>query len=478
MTFRLPDIEKLLRRPTIEKPTEEFLLPPPQEIEADPGPVTAVPETPPPPPSIIDELYEEAALLQDLYDLVVETAEPVVVTLPEDERGELGETINTEEYLASLQDPTPRARRRRRHFEWGLLQGCGTSTSWPVLAASDMLDMRNQLLMLANSMGTAILVSTQSATGSPDWAGDAIDSHASVVARTFIEDSRSYRFRFADCVFTFKADLRGRLFESLLAPALNSGLRELRPKINKLLRHLRRLRHLLCHVQLLRALEFAQFRDVLAGYLKDLLLQKILASFTVVLGKLRRQLTEPLRDLFTEGADGIPPLLDRLGDRASDELASVVGATLCSLDRYYTDIAADLIRQSQQESRLRLAKLQSLGERNTVGRWIQHLDQAILLLDRAANSANLGEELALRLLGTTRDPMEPENSRLLKALDQSPAYRERGLIPFVFLGSGAPRTPPPDDLENPASGAALTPPPGGQFPPSGPAAGAQSPPAP
>src|SRR3712207_8749183 len=56
--------------------------------------------------------------------------------------------------------------------------------------------------------------------------------------------SRSYRFRFAECVFTLKTDLRGQLFENLLAPALNSGLRELRPKLTKLVKHLRRLRAL------------------------------------------------------------------------------------------------------------------------------------------------------------------------------------------------------------------------------------------
>src|SRR5581483_1213449 len=95
--------DALTRRREIEKPQEEFLLPPPRAIELDPAPAPdgAAPATL---PTLIEELYEEAGRVQELHDLVIQSAEPVEVTVPSDEPSLLGDRITTQQYLESLRD--------------------------------------------------------------------------------------------------------------------------------------------------------------------------------------------------------------------------------------------------------------------------------------------------------------------------------------------------------------------------------------
>src|SRR5581483_356834 len=79
VTFDLNNLDQLVRKPAIEKPAEDFLLPPPLAIEP-PEPVDRVQPTRelPAPPSHTDQLHEESARVEELIQLLTETAEPVI----------------------------------------------------------------------------------------------------------------------------------------------------------------------------------------------------------------------------------------------------------------------------------------------------------------------------------------------------------------------------------------------------------------
>lgn len=420
-----PNVEKLIRPIRVEKPQEEFLLPGSSaQIPVEPPePVTR--ETPfLPPESPVAALINEAGRVQELIDMLVETTPNIEVSIPEEDQALLGaRTVTTQEYVAAANDNSPDAVRRRHHFEWGLLQGCGATSSphWPILGLPDLHTLQGDLLNATSIVEGEVFRQTTLATKTPkDWQAAASGSHLQAVNQALVESSRSYRLKLAQATFTVKQDATSHLLEKLISPLLNAELTRLRPVILEVLTVLKALRNLFCHAQFIRAMEYRSVRDALLSALEAALLKQLLTSFLVLLGQAENALIRPVLHMFEHGL-GDGPLLAALGDRSSLEIAAVAGSTMLSLKRRYNDQAADLIRAVDKRSQDQLLKLHVLGERNLINRWVHHLDLGIMIL-RGLLSQNtvLSRQLAEKATTQILRHLEPVPSPLVDRLGQHP----------------------------------------------------------
>lgn len=422
-----PDVESLIRPIRIDKPQEEFLLP---------GVAPNAPGAELPTPVLrstpfvarLDqrqELLLEAARVQELLDLLAETTPDIEVSLPEEDQPLLGAvTVTTKEYLAAAgAEQTQDAVRRRHHFEWGLLQGCGGASSnhWPVLAAPDLHLIRNDLLDAANVVEGVLLERTPLRPAQPsDWHATASGSHLTVINDSLLAGSQSYRLKLAQATFTMKQGQMDELLQRLLDPLLSAPAARLRPVILEVINAMKALRNLLCHTAFLRAAEYRTVRDALLSLFEAALLKQLLSTFLVILGRAEQALIAPVLHMFEHGL-GEGGILELLGAAASQEIAAVAGSTMLSLKRRYNDQAADLIRALESRSEKQLTKLHVLGERNLINRWVEQLDQGILILRRAlSQQTNLSRELAGDVAQRVLRRLEAPKSTFLERLSQHP----------------------------------------------------------
>jgi hypothetical protein len=419
-----PNVEKLIKPIRIEKPQEEFLLPgsSPQEQTELPAPILR--ETPlEPVATMLQELTSEAGRVQDLMDLLVETTPDIEVSIPEEDHALLGaQTVTTKEYVASAGDNSPDAVRKRHHFEWGLLQGCGATSSphWPILGLPDLHSIQGDLMDAASVVEGAIFQQTPVQPKSlPEWQADAGASHLAAVNQSLIDGSKSYRMKLAQSTFTMRVNAT-ELLAGMMQPMLDAEAKKMRPVILELMNAMKVLRNLLCHAGLLRALEYRSVRDALLAALEGVLLKQLLSALLVILGKAENTLIRPVLNLFEHDL-GNGSLIDRLGDKAAREIAAVAGSTMLSLKRRYNDQAADLIRSIEAKNQQRLLKLHVLGERNLINRWVEHLDTGILILRRAlSQNTTLSRTLARSAAKQILQRLEPPPHPLLARLDQHP----------------------------------------------------------
>jgi hypothetical protein len=423
-----PDLDALLRSVEITKPQEEFELSPPRIELADENiPVEQSPLEPL--PTLGERLAAEAASLQEFHDLIVETAEPAIFPVPDEEKYLLGDRITTDDYLQSIGSDDHKARRMRNLFEQSLLGGCGSHPGWPIVALPDLAQLRDTLLGAADLVEGRLLAATPIA--STVHTAAITGSHVAVVHDELIQSARSYRAMLARSILAGRNGLGDQFLRQLTLPVLSSGLAELRPLLKKLRSVLQLFRAVLCKAQLFRLLNYSQLRDALLAVLVEAIVRQLLDALVAALSEVQQKLVAPVLDLFENGFAG-SPFLQIVGDEIGRQFGSVVGATLVGLTRQYTDLAADLIRAVQKERDLRLAKLQILGERNVVGRWIQHLDQGISVIDRALLDASLAEGAVRRLSDQLLKPLAHPVSRVYARVSEHPSYEEFVGQPFAM----------------------------------------------
>lgn len=419
-----PDVERLLRRPKIEKPREEFLIPPPPT--ADLPPVSPVAPAAigglAPVPTLSQRLLEEAAAVGELAELVIRTATPLRLPVPEEHQAVLGETLTTADYVNSISQPDAYHPTRQHLFEWGVLRGsgCGLNPNWSTLALPDLLGLQQSLTQAVTQVeGTLIPAPT------PRPLPPTAESAAALVHEELLTGSREYRLKFGHVTKAMRADAAGDLVSHALSPALGLALTEARPVIREAKRVLSLLRTVLCHTQLLLAFEHVQVRELFIGLVKQAVVEQLLEMLNRLLAKTVTTLVHPVV-AFLEGNDG-GGLAGQVRDGVSQAMVGMVGATCGALQQQYLDLSADLVREVQQRNRMRLAKLQVLGEHVIVGRWVDHLGQLIQELDQLA--AAPAPDLARSLTRVIASRLPAPQSVLHQAFTQDDRYLSTD-VPF------------------------------------------------
>jgi hypothetical protein len=419
-----PDIEALLRRHRIEKPTEQFEF----------GSVPADPTVPPDPLNKADfdtpllplvvRLEDEAARVQEIIDIIIDTADEITVPTPPEEATFLGDVVSTQDYLRSLEvtdEEDPFRQRKQQSFEWGVLNTYGDNPHWPILMAADLIDIRNTLLNARDVIEGSLLVQAQviAASGGNGWKTEVLNSDLTQVHEQMILSSAQVRFKVAQSVFTMSTSFSVADLDRLLGLAIDPAAERIRPNLIKILSFLRNTRKILKHSQLLQAGEYQRTRDAILNIVQAAIIDRLINILVVRLSNTVNNLADPLLTALEDGfGDG--PLLDILTDDVGQQLVSVIGGTIQAIVGQYKGIVADLLRENQRKSQLQLDKLQYLGERNTVGRWITHIDQVILTLEKLLVDVTLSQNLAAATISRAIQPPPPSNLPILQRFLEHP----------------------------------------------------------
>ncbi len=422
-----PDIDRLLRRPRVGKPHEEFVLPPPP---AEPTPQTVA-------PSITPEavLRDEADHVQELLDLIIQHAEDVSVPVPPELQGLLGPVVTTRDYLGNLTTRGGKAHRLREHFEQHALPGCGLGTVFPVFLAPGLQYFLDTLLSAANVTQGILVTGSVGTSGLPHWGQD-VSQALGGYHQALLSDSRSFRGAAARAVFSMQTDLRSQLLRCLFQPSVDSPLEEVRSALQQLQQVLQLLRTLLCYAQFLQLMKLQNARGLFKSLLEEQVLNQLLQLVAVLVNQAKLQVAAPVLDLLTEGEGGCDPL-DLVGDAVGGAVITAIGEASAWLTGYYNKLAADLLRKLHKQNRVLLEGVGLLTRQSMIGRWIQHLDQAILLVNQLLAATDAGA-IQGTLSSFLNRALPAPNSRLLQALGAHPSYRH--LQDDTHLFPGGPRT--------------------------------------
>lgn len=456
-----PDIDRLVRRPRIEKPEEEFLLEAPRLTPAPPSPVAAgQPDPAQAPLSLAPALAREAAHLDALADRLVKTATPLSVPVPPEHQAALGPVVTTDQYVAAARARDPLSHSRRNLFEKSVLSGCGANPHWPLLLLPDVLDLRvalNDAVLSIQQTIPARVTPVVTPVTIP-WSDHVSGSALADVHQELVAQSQAYRLKAGQSIQTMRADLGPHLLGSLLGPTLKGELLRIRPQIRETIQLLKPIRGLLCQSQLFLAFEHFQVRQVLSQLFVEAVENQLLHGLTLLLSRLQTTMIAPIVSFFERPETGLAGLLQ---EKTSRQVVGVVGATMAAMNQQYVDLAADLLRAQRQKSELRLHRLQVLGERSTVGRWMQQLDQVTTELERFLTlPAPTPALLALTRDRIAQPPAAPPHP-LLDAYATEPALiadptpflvrelpftgGDPGLTPAIYLGPD-PAAGPDDGL--------------------------------
>lgn len=436
-----PDIEKILKRTRIEKPQEEFILAnPPAQLQKEISQEDLLKSIEQKPLELIDKLNEEAANVQELIDILVETAEDITIEIPEEDQQLIGEKINTQDYLVALDNIEKGenehiARRTVEHFEWGVLQDTNTeNTNWTLLALTDFRQLRKELVSAVGILEGSLLENTQLTTGGVTWTGDAVFSHLNKVHKGLIQSSVDFRFKFFNSTRSINIDLKSALFEGLIKPITRAEEARIRRVLNDLDEALDNIKNVLKTAHLVRNLEFVQVRDALTALVTRELVKHLVSTLTALLSRFVRRVVDPVLDLFTKGFEDSGPL-GLIGDQISNQIGFIIADSIDVLLDQYNGLAAELLRELDKESQSRLLKLQVLGERSVISRYIAHIDKARALIDRALKELNLSKEVMDRLFGNITAKQAPPETKVMKRLKEREDYQANSADTFTVRTS-------------------------------------------
>jgi hypothetical protein len=410
-----PDVEKLLRKPRIEKPQQEFEIPAPPE---DTNPRAILPLAEVDPQSIVEGLQQEADRVQELLDLLIETAEDVEIPVDPELQPLLGAKVTTKDYLTALKGRSPRDRHVRSYFERNAIPGCGLNLIYPIFAAPDLAHMRDLLVSAANVVEGKIQQSSIDRTR-PSWGEDAAKALYEP-NYLLVQHAREYRGHVAKATFSLYRDMRSGIMSAYFEPALRSPLEELKGALEKLIPLLSTLRAALCHAQLAYLLQHKVMRQELVNALEEIAIQQVSNTLIVVVQQMTNAVTLPVLQ-FLRGEDGFKPLAFA-GDAVSKEILDVVQEGSSWLIAHREKLVIDILRKLKKQRAARNARIAVLAQQAMIGRWIQHLDQAIFLCENLRNLST--SSLAYdRMREFLFKPLDAPASRTLKKLSEHPEYR-------------------------------------------------------
>lgn len=435
-----PNVEEVLKRFTITKPNEQFEV----------GPVAPDPTSAPDPLDksefdtpdlpIVNRLEDEAARVQEILDIITSSVDEITVPVPLEDAPFIGATVSTKDYLAALESndsADPLRGRKIEHFEWGVLTTYGDNPHWPVLMSSDLIDIRNTLLNASDMIEGRLLSDSQTAgaSGSNQWKTDLLNSDLIHVHESIILASAQVRFKVAQSVFTLKTSFTGGDVDRLLGLAIDPVVENIRPNIISLISWLKTTRCLLTHGQLIVALEYIRSRDAVLNIIETAIIDRLLNIVVVKLSNSIAQLVNPMLDALENGI-GQGPLQDILTDDIGTQLVNVIGGVTNAIVSQYKNMAADLLREHNKKTHMQLDKLQFLGERNTIGRWITHIDQMITILQRLLSDFNLSREIAANAINNAIKPPPPPNLTLLQRFLDHPELSQAQNIDLKIRSYG------------------------------------------
>jgi hypothetical protein len=459
-----PDVEELLKRFNIEKPNEQFEF----------GPVTPTPESSPDPLNkvefdvpllpLVTRLEDEATKVQDILDIISDTADELSVPVAAEEAGFLGQSITTRDYLKSFEatdEQDPLRHRKQQTFEQGVLGVYGDNPHWPVLMAGDLLDVRNTLLSARDMIEGKLLGDQEvtAASGGNAWRGRVLNSDLIHVHEQMILASEQVRFKVAQSVFTMNLSFNCGMLDHIMALGLTSQVEKIRPNLVKINSLLKNLRSIFVHSQLLLTGEFTRSRQAVLNIVESAILDRLINILVVKLSSTIDGLVNPVLDALEHGI-GNGAITEILTDETSHQIASVLGGTIQAIVGQYKGVAADLIRQHSRKTKHQLDNLQFLGERNIVGRWIVHIDQVTTTIERVLTDLNLTQTLASEVIARALKPPSPPNLPILQKFLAHPELsqaqnlalkvRTMGITPQLagppvvpYFGAG-PQLPDPD----------------------------------
>src|SRR5581483_3500592 len=282
-----PDVDALLQRFTIQKPNETFEVGPvAPDPQSSPSPLGKSAFTVPDQPQS-QRLQDEAAKVQDIIDILKDTAPQIAVPVPPEEQPFLGTSITSNDYIASLENSDDLAQRKQQHFEAGVLSQQGDNPNWPILMLKDLVGTRNSLLsardLSQGALLTAPVLGTVASNGVESWKSSLMQSDLSSVYDQAIQSSGKLRFKVAQTVFTLNASLQGSLVESLLTSTIDPQIEKIKPNISSLLDFLTKVRSLFTYSQLLLSREHVRSGQELLNALESEVIQKILNVLVVKL---------------------------------------------------------------------------------------------------------------------------------------------------------------------------------------------------
>lgn len=457
-----PDVEKLLKRFEITKPVEQFEVGPvPPNPDIVPEPLNKTDFDTPTLPLVV-RLEDEATKVQDILDIINDTAEEISVPVPPEESGFLGQTITTKDYIRSLEatdEEDPLRLKKQQTFEHGVLSNYGYDPHWTLLMSSDLIDIRNTLLSSKDMIEGRLLADQEiaAASGGNKWKDSVLNSDLIHVHEQMILASEQVRFKVAQTVFTLNISLPASDLDSLLSLAVDPAVAAIKPALNEILSFLRNARSILIHSQLLLAFEYKRTREAIINIIESAIIDRMLNILVVKLSDLVNQVASPVLDSM-ENIFGNGPIEKILNKEVSQQFVSVLGGTIQAIVLQYKGIAADILREHSQKTGMQLGKLQALGERNIVGRWVVHIDQVITIVEKALNEVNLSKELAAQVIKRAVHPPSPPDLPILKrfldhpelsqAKDLDMRVRSLGITPQLagppavpFYGLDAPPQP-------------------------------------
>lgn len=437
------NFDDLIKKPSIKRPIEEYILPAPLD-EPTPTPTTTKSEefrslTPE------ETLFDEAARVDELISIIISTAENITLPVPSVEQDILGVSVSTKDYINALDNNDPISRRKKDFFEKNLLPktSCGFNlVAWPILALPDLFNIRDRLVSTMNvytgntasSMGLASEINLYDTgpSGSAKWMEFSKKSGLSDVATKLAQYSQDLRIRVAGAVFTMDTDIRSSLFTCLFEPLVNSTAEQLtksindtRKQLNTMVEVIETMRNALCVAQIIRMMEYQDYREAFLALVKTLVMEELLQTLNILLYRSRALMIEPIMGLFESGFPGHEV---GLAECLKDEIAETVGSAILqacyTLQSYYNNLTSDLIRSSNSEYLTSAKKIQTLHEQSAIGRWIRHLDEAILFIKYYLNRTELFGQLTSAGREFINQALPPENSKLYKTLREHPEYSD------------------------------------------------------
>ena len=440
----VPDVDSLLKRRIITKPQETFEVGP-----VPPNPVESVPTTPKtefsiPQQPISKRLETEAAKVQDIINILIDTSSEVSVPVPEEDQPFIGATISTTDYLKSLEatdDEDPLKHKKQSAYEWGVVNDTGDTPHWPILVIPDLIDIRNSLLSSRDTIegkttGTSTVVNTET------WSSDVTDSDLRHVYENSIHNSSVHRFRLAQAIYTFNANLNGGLIDHILDQVLQKEVAEVRKTLQDIIGFLNTARSLLTHSQLILSFEFQRSRGSVLNSIENSIISQLTHILVTKLSKTVDGLVSPLFNTLENGL-GSGSLLDHLPDDVSRQFVSMLAGTSQAIVGQYKKTAADLLRSSNNKHSGQLDNLQYLGERNVASRWIKQIDHMVSVLKKLQSSTTLSPTLIKDSVNSAKATLPSPILSLLSRFDSHPELSQASNIPLEVRTIGKIFAPAP-----------------------------------
>lgn len=426
------DLSEIIEKFSIELPNEEF-APEPFNDELVSVPI---PDPPVPLISLSEQIIQELDHLQELIELIEDTADDFTATIPP-ELEFLSSTLNTAQYLEIKRSRNNASRPLVNQFDRSLISGCGLPNAWPVLTLDPLRALQDSLTQTLQVIQGQLYQPTLDSnpyrnypSGRSSTTNNSIPSDWEVTATKYlnqlaitqISTSTQYRGKFAITVASMGSSLSNGLLEYFFKPALQSDLNDIVSALHKVRDILVKVRQMLCVGMALQALRLLAVRDAFQRILRAIIQQAIVSQLAVLFNKTLDTVVNSLLSTFESHSDDKQDIGDLVGDVVAEQLSFFLADAVQNVTGYSNRLVASVIRQSQEQSRKALSELSLLEHRVRVSRWIQHMDQGIILCNTLISGIESGNLLRGAINQFISSSIVEPSSKLYQRMKTHPQY--------------------------------------------------------